>query len=56
MLMHKHFVEERMRGTKAIPALDTADKKLLIVQLSGIIDCAESVFNFSEVPFAQRNN
>lgn len=28
MLMHKHVIEERMRGTKAILALDTADKEL----------------------------
>lgn len=34
MLMHKHIIEERMRGTKAIPALDVADKELSIVQLS----------------------
>lgn len=53
MLMHKHVIEERMRGTKAIPTLDTADKKLSIVWISVLIHCTERVFTFSPVPFAE---
>lgn len=56
MLKHKYVIKGRMRRTKAIPALDTAGKELPVVELSVTTHCAERVFNFSPVPFDERNN
>lgn len=56
MLMRKCVIEERMRDTEAIPAFNTNDKKLAVVQLSLIIRRAKRVFNFCLAPRVERRN